>query len=122
MATGGRILHHLRARLPDPRNAVLLVGYQVPGTRGRRLLSGERAVKMHGRYVPVRAEIVDLSGFSAHADASELMDWLRSAAEPPAMAYVVHGEHDAAEALAARIVERLGWAAVVPRLGERVRV
>jgi metallo-beta-lactamase family protein len=122
MATGGRVLHHLRARLPDPRNAVLLVGYQVPGTRGWRLLAGERALKMHGRYVPVRAEIVDLAGFSAHADGSEIVDWLRSAATPPATTFVVHGEPRASEALAARIGRDLGWAAVAPRLGEQVRV
>jgi metallo-beta-lactamase family protein len=122
MATGGRVLHHLRARLPDRRNAVLLVGYQVPGTRGRRLLAGERALKMHGRYVPVQAEVVDLSGFSAHADGAQILAWLGAAAAAPATAFVVHGEPDAAAALAARIGRELGWPAVVPSLGEQVRV
>jgi metallo-beta-lactamase family protein len=122
MATGGRVLHHLRARLPDRRNSVLLVGYQARGTRGWRLQNGERALKMLGRYVPVEAEIVDLGGFSVHADADELVAWLASAPEPPGVLYVVHGEPASADALASSVVRELGWPAVVPRHGERVRV
>jgi metallo-beta-lactamase family protein len=122
MATGGRVLHHLRARLPDPRASVLLVGYQPEGTRGRRLLAGESAIKMHGQYVPVRAEVVDLSGFSAHADAGELVAWLAAAAEPPGVVYAVHGELASARALAARVRDELGLTSVVPRHGERVRI
>jgi metallo-beta-lactamase family protein len=121
MATGGRVLHHLRARLPDARHAVALVGYQPQGTRGRRLLEGERTLKMLGRYVPVRAEIADLGGFSVHADGPELADWVGRMEEPPGMVYVVHGEPAAAEALAARLGER-GVAAAVARDGERVRL
>jgi metallo-beta-lactamase family protein len=122
MATGGRVLHHLAERLPDPRNTVLLVGYQVRGTRGHRLLSGERAVKMLGRYVPVRAEVRDLSAFSVHADANELIGWLASAPTPPRVTFAVHGESEAAGALAGRIDRELGWPAVVPRDGEVVRL
>jgi metallo-beta-lactamase family protein len=122
MATGGRVLHHLAERLPDPRNTVLLVGYQVRGTRGHRLLSGERAVKMLGRYVPVRAEVRDLSAFSVHADASELVGWLASAPSPPRITFAVHGEPEAASALAGRIDRELGWPAVVPGDGEVVRL
>ncbi len=121
MATGGRVLHHLRARLPDARNGVLLVGYQAAGTRGRRLLAGEPVLKMHGRYVPVKAEVVDLSGFSAHADGDELLAWLRSAEGEPEMTYVVHGEPEAAGVLAGRVGEALGWGVAVARDGERVR-
>ncbi|MDX1648866.1 MAG: MBL fold metallo-hydrolase RNA specificity domain-containing protein, partial [Myxococcota bacterium] len=120
MATGGRVLHHLRARLPDARNAVALVGFQPRGTRGRRLLEGERAVKMLGRYVPVRAEIVDLGGFSVHADGAELADWVGRMTQPPGVVYVVHGEAAASEALAGRLAAQ-GVAAVVARDGERVR-
>ena len=122
MATGGRVLHHLRARLPDARSGVLLVGYQAAGTRGRRLLAGERELKMHGRCVPVRAEVVDLSGFSAHADADDLLAWLASCASAPEVAYVVHGESGPAQALAARVREELGWTAAVPVHGERVPI
>ncbi|MEN8158748.1 MAG: MBL fold metallo-hydrolase [Myxococcota bacterium] len=122
MATGGRVLHHLAVRLPDARNSVLLVGYQVPGTRGHRLLSGERAVKMRGRYIPVRAEIRNLSAFSVHADADELVGWVRQAARRPQLVFTVHGEPDAAATLAARIDGELELPAVVPRDGERVQL
>lgn len=120
MATGGRVLHHLARRLPDPRNAVILAGFQAEGTRGRRLLRGERAVKMLGRYVPVRAEVVDATGLSVHADREELVDWLATAPRPPESVYVVHGEPDAANGLVERIGERLGIAPIAPTFGERV--
>jgi metallo-beta-lactamase family protein len=120
MATGGRVLRHLARHLPDPRASVVLVGYQVPGTRGHLLARGERAVKMLGRYVPVRAEIVNLAGFSVHADADETLAWLGSAASVPEICYAVHGEPGPAHSLAERIDAELGWAAVVPRDGERV--
>jgi metallo-beta-lactamase family protein len=120
MATGGRVLRHLAKHLPDPRSSVLLPGYQVPGTRGARLVAGERAVKMLGRYVPVRAEVVALDGFSVHADADEITAWLASGSTQPEMTFAVHGEPAAAKALVQRIDRELGWAAVVPRDGERV--
>ncbi len=122
MATGGRVLHHLIERLPDPRNSVLLVGYQVAGTRGHRLLSGERSVKLLGRYVPVRAQIRDLSGFSVHADASELTGWLASARQAPRGVFAVHGEQAAAATLAARVERELGWPTVVPAHDERIQL
>ena len=122
MATGGRVLHHLKAMLPDPRHSVLLVGYQAVGTRGRDLADGATQVKIHGEYIPVRAEVVDVQGFSVHADADELLGWLGSAPEPPQVVYVVHGEPAASAELARRIGAELGWLAVVPRDGERVRV
>lgn len=122
MATGGRVLHHLAHRLPDPRNSVVLPGFQAAGTRGRRLLEGATELKMLGRYVPVRAEIVDASGFSVHADAAELVDWARRMPAPPRIAFPVHGEPEAAEALRRTLAGELGWSAVVPRHGERVRL
>jgi metallo-beta-lactamase family protein len=122
MATGGRVLHHLTHVLPDPRNSVIFPGYQAAGTRGRMLVDGARAVKMLGRYVPVRAEIVALPGFSVHADQSELLGWLADGCCEPTTLYVVHGEPDASAALADRIGRELGWSAVVPSLGERVRL
>lgn len=121
MATGGRVLHHLVRCLPDPRSTVVLPGYQAEGTRGRQLADGARAVKMLGQYVPVRAHVVELGAFSVHADADELTEWLRPV-PPPETAYVVHGEQSAAEALATRLGDELGWSAVVPTQGERVRV
>jgi metallo-beta-lactamase family protein len=122
MATGGRVVHHLRHLLPDSRNTVILTGYQAVGTRGRQLAEGATELKMFGRYVPVRAEVVVDHGFSVHADASELLAWLRALPVPPETVYVVHGEPRSARSLAARIRAETGWCAVVPELGERVRV
>jgi metallo-beta-lactamase family protein len=119
MATGGRVVHHLAHLAPDPRNLILLPGFQVPGTRGHALIQGARALKMFGGYVPVRAEVVALDGFSAHADADDLIAWL-AAGSVPDICYVVHGDEAPARALAARIDNELGWCAVVPRFEERV--
>jgi metallo-beta-lactamase family protein len=122
MATGGRVLHHLARRLPDPRNTVVLVGYQAEGTRGRAILRHAPVVKIHGRYVPVRAEVVEASAFSVHADGPELVDWLAKAPAPPRTTFVVHGEPEASFALQGRLGERLRAPVVVPRFGERVRL
>lgn len=122
MATGGRVLHHLERMLPDPRNAVVLTGYQAVGTRGRALLEGAQRLKMHGRYVGVKAEIVRDEEFSVHADGSELVDWVRDLRPAPGIVYCAHGEAEPAATLAARITEQLGVDAVVPSIGEVVVV
>ena len=122
MASGGRVVHHLQHLLPDRRNAVVLTGYQAAGTRGRALADGAHEVKILGRYVPVRAEIVTDEEFSVHADASELVDWLVRIPRPPETVYIVHGEHEAAASLAERIRHETGWTVAVPRHGERVLV
>jgi metallo-beta-lactamase family protein len=122
MATGGRVVHHLERLLPDHRNTVLLVGYQAPGTRGRRLAEGAGELKMLGRYVRVRAEVVDLGAFSVHADQAELLGWLATADRPPETVYLVHGEPESAQALAAVIDADDRSEAVVARDGERVRL
>lgn len=121
MATGGRILHHLAARLGDPRNAVVLVGFQAPGTRGASLAEGVRTLKMFGIYHRVRAEVSRLV-MSAHADRDDLLAWLATASTPPETVFVVHGEPDAAESLADAVDQQLDWPAVVARNGERVRL
>lgn len=122
MASGGRVVHHLAHMLPERRHTVVLVGYQAEGTRGRKLLDGATELKMLGRYVRVRAEIVDLPAFSVHADAGELLDWVRSAPSEPEGVFVVHGEADASAALAESISSELDWAAITPRPGEKVRL
>lgn len=122
MATGGRVLHHLAESLPNPRNCVVLTGYQAVGTRGRDLQEGAHEIKLLGRYVRVRAEVVVDDTFSVHADADELMSWLEAMPQPPETVYVVHGEPAASAALAGRIRQSLDCAAVVPRVGERVLV
>jgi metallo-beta-lactamase family protein len=120
MATGGRILHHLRHRLPDPSTTVVFVGYQADGTRGRRILDGEREVKIFGEMVPVRAQVRKIPSLSAHADADELTIWAGQAESAPKTAFVTHGEPGASRALAVRLETRLGWRCVVPTLEETV--
>ncbi len=122
MATGGRVLHHLAHFLPDPRNTIMLPGFQAEGTRGRSLLEGASALKIHGCYVPVRAEVLGLSLFSVHADQEELIAWLRGMPRAPDTAFVVHGEASASAALRKRIHADLGWTAVVPADLERVQL
>jgi len=120
MATGGRVLHHLVHLAPEPGNLILLPGFQVPGTRGRALLDGATAVKVFGRYVPVRAEVVGVDELSAHADADDIITWLAGMPTAPSACYVVHGDPVPAAALARRIHTELRWPAVLPRYGERV--
>lgn len=120
MLAGGRILHHLRAFGGDHRNSIVLTGYQAPGTRGAQLLAGTRALKIHGGYVDIRAEVFRLDGMSAHADQAELLAWLGSAERPPRNTYLVHGEPGAADTLRTRIRDVLGIAARPARDGEAV--
>ncbi len=117
MATGGRVLHHLALYAGDHRNMVILTGFQAPGTRGATLASGARSLRIHGRDVPVQAEVVQLQSASAHADASQLLAWLGSMPQAPDQVYVVHGEAGAADALRQRIKHQLGWRALVPEHG-----
>ena len=120
MATGGRILHHLRHRLPDSRTTVLFVGYQAAGTRGRLLRDGAERLRIFGEEVPVRATIQATDALSAHADRGEILCWLGGFRRPPSATYTVHGEPPAAEALRDAIVKDLGWACRVAADGERV--
>ena len=120
MATGGRVLFHLETMAPDPHDAIVFAGFQVGGSRGARLIAGEREVKVHGKMVPVRAEVQHLEGFSAHADRGELLAWLRQMKAPPRQTFVVHGEPDAADALRVAIQNELGWTVRVPQIGEIV--
>jgi metallo-beta-lactamase family protein len=118
MATGGRVLHHLKAFAPDTRNTVLFVGHQAVGTRGAAMVGGAKSIKIHGHYVPVHAEVAVLDNLSAHADAAEILDWLYHFERAPRETFIVHGEPAAADALRLRIEESLGWRARVPEHGE----
>src|SRR5690606_35050322 len=120
MATGGRVLHHLKAFAPDPRNTILLTGYQAAGTRGASIAAGAEAVKIHGEYVPIRAEVAVIHGLSAHADRDEILDWLAGFRTPPRRTFLTHGEPVPADALRRAIEERFGWAVTVPEHLERV--
>ena len=115
MATGGRVVHHLANMLPEPKHTIVLVGYQAYGTRGRRLIEGEEFIKMHGKEVPVKAQIEQINSFSVHADASELIDWLKTCSEQPDQIFVVHGEPDSSQALDERIRQELNWKCAVPK-------
>jgi metallo-beta-lactamase family protein len=120
MATGGRVLHHLRKFAPDPRNAIVFAGFQAAGTRGASMVAGAQTIKIHGEYLPVRAEVSNLDMLSAHADADEIMRWLRNMKRPPRMTFVTHGEAAASDALRLRIQDELGWKCHAPEQLERV--
>jgi metallo-beta-lactamase family protein len=120
MATGGRVVHHLFAGLPDPRNTVLFVGYQGAGTRGRQLVDGAHYVKMFGQQVPVHARIEKIDAMSSHADAGEIIRWLKTFPKAPKMTYLVHGELIAQDALKTRITKELGWNVEIPSHGQKV--
>jgi len=114
MATGGRVVHHLKAMAPNPRNTILLAGYQAAGTRGAALVNGAKQIKIHGDYVPVRAEVASLGSLSAHADREELLRWVGRMPQPPKRVFVTHGESVAADSLRIAIQEQHGWACTVP--------
>lgn len=115
MATGGRILHHLKFMAPDPRNTILFAGFQAPGTRGEAIIRGAKTVKIHGDDIPIRAQIIHLETLSGHADQEELMLWLKNFKKPPAMTFLNHGEPDAREALKKKIEDELHWQVALPR-------
>ena len=119
MMTGGRVLHHATRLLPDPEATLVFVGYQAAGTRGRRILDGEKEVKVMGQWVPVRCRIERIGGFSAHADWQEIIQWLEGMPGAPRRTFLTHGESEAANAMAGHIRDRFGWAVAVPQYGER---
>jgi metallo-beta-lactamase family protein len=118
MATGGRILHHLKAFAPDPRNTIMITGYQVPGTRGAAILDGQRSVRVYGEWVQINAQVANLAMLSAHADADELIRWARGFTSAPRRVFVVHGEPQPADTLRSRLGREFGWEATVPRPGQ----
>jgi metallo-beta-lactamase family protein len=120
MATGGRVLHHLKDGLPDARNSVLLVGFQAAGTRGRQLLEGRQSVRIHGQDVAVHAHVDHIESMSAHADSAEILRWLGGFEAPPKRTFLVHGEPVAMDALGASIADKLGWPVHMPQLDELV--
>jgi len=122
MATGGRVLHHLKAYAPDAKNTILFAGFQAAGTRGASLVGGAKQVKIHGEYVPVRAEVANLDMLSAHADREQLLAWIGALPRAPRRVFVTHGEPLAAEALRVAIGERFGWRVSVPDYRDSVEL
>jgi len=119
MMNGGRILHHALRLLPDENATVVFVGYQAAGTTGRRVVDGEKEVKVLGQWIPVRCKIEKIGGFSAHADWQEVVRWLEDMPAPPRRVFVTHGETDAAQAMAGHLRDRFGWQIEVPQYGEK---
>jgi metallo-beta-lactamase family protein len=117
MMNGGRILHHLARRLPDPRTTVLVAGFQAIGTRGRSLIDGARYLKIHGREIPVKAAVRRVDALSGHADRQEIDRWL-GGMPAPRRTFLVHGEPPAARGMAAFLQERRGWPVQVPAIGD----
>jgi metallo-beta-lactamase family protein len=122
MATGGRVIHHLKVFAPDHRNTILFAGFQAPGTRGQAMVDGARTIRIHGADVPVRAEVRMLPGLSAHADEAELLQWLGSFERPPVETFLTHGEPLASDMLRRAVQDRLGWSCRAPEHMEQVRL
>lgn len=122
MATGGRVVHHLKAFAPDPKNMILFSGFQAGGTRGDAMVHGADSIKIHGEYIPVRAEVANLDSLSAHADYAEIIDWLKSFRQAPGKICLTHGEPAAADAMRKHIEESLGWESFVPDYLEKMVV
>lgn len=119
MASGGRVLHHIRVFAGDARNTFLFTGYQADGTRGDSLVNkGLRDIKMFGEYIHVNAEIAQLDNISAHLDYAEEIEWLKNFTTPPRKVFIVHGEHDSAQALKEKLIDNFGWDCVIPSLGQ----
>lgn len=114
MATGGRVLHHLKVFAPDERNTILFSGYQAGGTRGAKMMNGDREIKIHGQIVPIRSQIEAISSLSAHADSQEILQWLENFKKPPKHVFITHGELDAAKALKEKIEEKFHWECSIP--------
>lgn len=122
MATGGRVVHHLKAFAPDPRNTILFVGFQAEGTRGAAMLNGADSIKIHGEYVPVRAQVESIDNLSAHADFAQILEWLAKMQQAPRQVFITHGETAAAAAMAQHVEEALHWPARVPEYMETVQL
>jgi metallo-beta-lactamase family protein len=122
MATGGRVLHHLKAFASDRRNTVIFPGFQADGTRGEAMINRATEVKIHGNFVPIRAEIVVLHNLSAHADSNEILSWLSHFKHPPRKTFITHGEPLPADALRLKIENRLHWTCHLPEYMERVEL
>ncbi|KEF31627.1 Metallo-beta-lactamase family protein, RNA-specific [Marinobacter nitratireducens] len=122
MASGGRVLHHLKTLLPNPRNSIVFAGFQAPGTRGDALVNGAESVKIHGEYWPVKADIFNLNSLSAHGDYREILDWLEQGDIRPSKVYITHGEVVASDVMRKHVSEKFGWNVEVPELFEEVTI
>jgi metallo-beta-lactamase family protein len=122
MATGGRVLHHLKQYAPDPRSAIIFAGFQAGGTRGQVMVNGAASVKIHGQKIPIRAEVSNLDMLSAHGDCDDIMRWLGNFTQPPKRTFITHGEPIASDALRFRIKDELGWNCWVPEYSEEVEL
>ena len=118
MVTGGRVLTYLEHYLVLPESTIIIVGFQAEGTRGKKLIEGAKELKIHGKYYPVLANILEIQGLSAHGDQKDLLHWLSVLENKPAKVFLVHGENQAADELRIKIVEQYGFDCVVPLMGQ----
>jgi len=114
MATGGRVVHHIRNLAPDPRNTILFSGFQAGGTRGDRMVRGEKEIKMFGQMIPIRAEVIQMENTSAHADYAEMLHWLAHLKNAPRKIFITHGEEESAQSLKVKIEQKFHWNCVIP--------
>ena len=122
MATGGRVVHHIKQFAPDPKNLILFSGFQSGGTRGANMVAGAETVRIHGTDIPIRAEVANLETMSGHADYAEILDWLKSFRQPPGNIFLTHGEPAAADQLRQHIEAKFGWECSVPDYRETVTI
>jgi len=122
MLTGGRILHHLKAYLPDKLSTIVLTGFQAMGTKGRMLLDGIKSLNIHGSSVPVKAQLEHIESLSAHGDYKDIMRWLKGFRQPPKTTFLVHGEPESAQALKERIERELNWHVEIPKYMQKVEL
>jgi metallo-beta-lactamase family protein len=115
MATGGRVLHHLKVFAPDPKNTLLFAGFQAAATRGADMVAGAKFIKIHGESIKVEAEVININTLSAHADQSEMLDWLSHFKSPPRQTFITHGEPEAAKAMKVAIESRFHWRCRIPK-------
>lgn len=120
MAEGGRVLHHLKAFAQDPNNTILFTGYQAAGTRGARMVNGERQIKIYGEMIPINARVEVISSASAHADYQEILDWCSKFSQPPKEVFITHGELESANSLKSKLIKQFGWTCVVPHYQQTV--
>ncbi len=120
--TGGRILNYLEVRASNENDTLLFVGYQAEGTRGRKLLEGEKEIKIYGRMIPFRMQIKKIEGLSAHGDQNDLLYWLSDLKQKPTNIFIIHGETDQAEAFKRKLEKVKHWEAEIPQLNQSFEI
>jgi metallo-beta-lactamase family protein len=122
MATGGRVLHHIKNLASDHRNAIIFCGYQAPGTRGEKIVNGSKSIKMFGQHISINCEIINLSGLSAHADYKDILLWLSSQTVRPRKVFITHGEYESSKSLKEKIENKFNWECEIPNYLDEIEL